>query len=442
MKILNKILVFILGACLSMGAVFTGGTTNVSAKESLKNDLTVSGGTLTGSDNGYNGTEAAKLTFNGKTSVLRVKNDEINAMKTFDTVTVEFRLKYDGTGYHDTLRVYNAEGDLVDYGYPANAWNRVRFKTMVYTENGENFVKIKLDFAANQSVYLSDLKVTASEADKPLLGGVKLISLESITLAMGYVVITPDNKVIVIDGGYVAGDTTIMLKLLRTFTHKVDYWFLTHFHTDHTTVPAQLIENEDIVIENLYYDFPTSQMVKDLSGDSDYPFCDKFKDLVKNNPQKVKNVVTPHYKDEYKLGEYVTMKVLNDAWYTEKDGNYGNNSGIMFKMDTPGESVLFTGDMGDRGDVYLKDEWTKKEIESCTIIQMAHHGQHGTSDSFYNAIKDIKVCLYPAVDWVYNNDNGSGFNTADLDSLHTRDLMRERGVMEIYTSGMGRKIIL
>ena len=442
MKILNKILVFILGACLSMGAVFTGGTANVSAKEGLKNDLTVSGGTLTGSDNGYNGTEAAKLTFNGKTSVLRVKNDEISAMKTFDTVTVEFRLKYDGTGYNDTLRVYNAEGDLVDYGYPANAWNRVRFKTMVYTENGENFVKTKLDFAANQSVYLSDLKVTASEADKPLLGGVKLISLESITLAMGYVVITPDNKVIVIDGGYVAGDTTIMLKLLRTLTHKVDYWFLTHFHTDHTTVPAQLLENEDIVIENLYYDFPTSQMVKDLSGDSDYPFCDKFKDLVKNNPQKVKNVVTPHYKDEYKLGEYVTMKVLNDAWYTERDGNYGNNSGIMFKMDTPGESVLFTGDMGDRGDVYLKDEWTKKEIESCTIIQMAHHGQHGTSDSFYNAIKDIKVCFYPAVDWVYDNDNGSGFNTADLDSLHTRDLMRERGVMKIYTSGMGRKIIL
>ncbi len=442
MKILNKILILILGVCLSMGAVFVGGTAKVSAEKGLKNNLTVSGGTLTESDNGYNGTEAVKLTFNGKTSVLRVKNNEINALKTFDTVTVEFRLKYDGTGYNNTLRVYKAEGDLVDYGYPANVWNRVRFKTMVYTENGENFVKIELDFAANKTAYISDLKVTASEEDKPLLGGVKLISLESITLAMGYVVITPDNKVIVIDGGYVGGDTDIMLKLLRTFTHKVDYWFLTHFHTDHTTVAAQLIEYQDIVIENLYYDFPTSQMVKDLSGDSDYPFCDKFEDLVKNNPQKVKNVIKPHYKDEYKLGEYVTMKVLNNAWYTERDGNYGNNSGIMFKMETPGESVLFTGDMGDRGDVYLNDEWSRKEIESCTLIQMAHHGQHGTSDAFYNAIKDIKVCLYPAVDWIYNNDNGSGFNTANLDSLHTRDLMRERGVMNIYTSGMGRKIIL
>ena len=160
---------------------------------------------MTESDNGYNGTEAVKLTFNGKTSVLRVKNNEINALKTFDTVTVEFRLKYDGTGYNNTLRVYKAESDLVDYGYPANVWNRVRFKTMVYTENGENFVKIELDFAANKTAYISDLKVTASEEDKPLLGGVKLISLESITLAMGYVVITPDNKVIVIDGGYVDG---------------------------------------------------------------------------------------------------------------------------------------------------------------------------------------------------------------------------------------------
>ena len=261
MKILNKILILILGVCLSMGAVFVGGTAKVSAEKGLKNNLTVSGGTLTESDNGYNGTEAVKLTFNGKTSVLRVKNNEINALKTFDTVTVEFRLKYDGTGYNNTLRVYKAEGDLVDYGYPANVWNRVRFKTMVYTENGENFVKIELDFAANKTAYISDLKVTAREAVTLLLGGVKLISLESITLAMGYVVITPDNKVIVIDGGYVGGDTDIMLKLLRTFTHKVDYWFLTHFHTDHTTVPAQLIEYQDIVIENLYYDFPTAHMV-------------------------------------------------------------------------------------------------------------------------------------------------------------------------------------
>ena len=80
MKILNKILILILGVCLSMGSVFVGGTAKGSAEKGLKNNLTVSGGTLTESDNGYNGTEAVKLTFNGKTSVLRVKNNEINAL--------------------------------------------------------------------------------------------------------------------------------------------------------------------------------------------------------------------------------------------------------------------------------------------------------------------------------------------------------------------------
>ena len=50
MRILNKILVFVLGVCLTMGVVYTGGTAKVSAAESIKNKLTVSGGTLTESE--------------------------------------------------------------------------------------------------------------------------------------------------------------------------------------------------------------------------------------------------------------------------------------------------------------------------------------------------------------------------------------------------------
>ena len=64
MKILNKILILILGVCLSMGAVFVGGTAKVSAEKGLKNNLTVSGGTVTDSDNGYNG--SGKIDFQRK----------------------------------------------------------------------------------------------------------------------------------------------------------------------------------------------------------------------------------------------------------------------------------------------------------------------------------------------------------------------------------------
>lgn len=441
MKTLNKILSFVLVLGLGICAAFTAGKGKTMAADDAKDDITVSGGTLSDLADGYNGGSGMKLVFGDKRAAVRIGNAEIDRLKTFDTVMVEFRLKYDGTGYDNALKVYKQEGDLVDCGYPANVWNRVRFKTMVYTENGKNFVRLSLDYKAGKTVYLSGISVKKSEADSPLLGGVQLISLESVTLAMGYVAVTPDNRVIVVDGGD-SGDASALLKLLRTYTHKVDHWFITHFHTDHLNALLTLLTYEDIEVENLYYDFPTTETVKTLNGDSDAYVCDKFENLVKAHPEKVKNVITPHYKDEYKIGGSVRIKVLNDAWYTERDINYGNNTGIMYKMETPGESVLFTGDMGSRGDVYLKDEWTKKEIAGCTLIQMAHHGQNGTSDAFYDAIAEIKVCLYPAVDWIYNNDNGSGFNTANLDSLHTRDLMREKGVTNIYTSGMGRKIIL
>lgn len=41
MRILNKILVFVLGVCLTMGVVYTGGTAKVSAEESIKNNGSV-----------------------------------------------------------------------------------------------------------------------------------------------------------------------------------------------------------------------------------------------------------------------------------------------------------------------------------------------------------------------------------------------------------------
>ena len=53
----------------------------------------------------------------------------------------------------------------------------------------------------------------------------------------------------------------------------------------------------------------------------------------------------------------------------------------------------------------------------------------GVTDYFYSMIDDIRVCLYAAPKWVFDNDeNGKGVNTSNLDTMHTRDLMRERGV--------------
>ena len=113
----------------------------------------------------------------------------------------------------------------------------------------------------------------------------------------------------------------------------------------------------------------------------------------------------------------------------------------MYKVETPGEDILFLGDLGSIGDEYLKDDWFVSEAESCTVIQLAHHGQNGTTDKFYEMIKEKKVVLYAAKQWIYDNDNGSGFNTATLTTLHMRDLVREWGVLRIYTQASGRLLL-
>ena len=83
----------------------------------------------------------------------------------------------------------------------------------------------------------------------------------------------------------------------------------------------------------------------------------------------------------------------------------------------------------DRGDYYLNDQTFRNEMRSCRVVQMAHHGQRGVTDYFYSMIDNIRVCLYAAPKWVFDYDeNGKGVNTSNLDTMHTRDLMRERGV--------------
>lgn len=86
----------------------------------------------------------------------------------------------------------------------------------------------------------------------------------------------------------------------------------------------------------------------------------------------MKNVVRTKAGDAFTFGS-MTMKVLNDGYFGP-GVNPGNDSTVVFKMETPKESVLFLGDLGNRGDVYLNDPTFIEEIRTCRIVQIGHHG--------------------------------------------------------------------
>ena len=365
---------------------------------------------------------------------------ELEQYEIGDDVVVDLRLYMEGTGYNGTFKLYKAGGELIDYAFPGGVWSRVRFQTKVFAQDGVKSVLIAMENGKDLTVWLSNPTIEAAEEDAPLFGGVKLYQIEpKSNLMNSYIIETKEGEIIVMDGGDLA-DADNLLKVIRSFTNEVDHWFISHYHNDHLRALVTILEYHNIKIKNLYFDLPTSAEVKEKCADGDGYLCDQLTGLIAEYPEKVENVITAKRGLTVQVGEDVTVKALNDA-YKEKNNNYGNNTTVVYKVETPGEDILFLGDLGDRGDAYLEDEWFVTEAESCTVIQLAHHGQNGTTDKFYEMIKEKKVVLYAAKQWIYDNDGGSGFNTANLTTLHMRDLVREWGVLRIYTQASGRLLL-
>ena len=383
----------------------------------------------------------------GKSLYLRPHGDEISgvwisspALENFDEHTkahIEFYLYIDGDsfGYGD-VEVVNNENLTVDSGLPKGKWNRINFDATVYRRNGRQCVFIGLINGAGEKVYISGLTVSDDVYSvENCFGGDILWQLEPArTQLEAYVWVTEGGKVIVIDGGDDV-DADRLLKLIRTYKNEVDGWFISHFHSDHTGALIKILTDEEIQIKNLYFDYDTEEDFQ--SYDGEFTYINKLRQAIEKNRRKVGNVIGTSRGDEF-MFDRLKFKVLNDAYFGAE--NVGNNSSVVFKAETAGKSVLFLGDLASYGDVLLEDEYFITEAMGCEIVQMAHHGQNGVSDRFYNSLKNIKVCLYPAPKWLFNCDAlGQGINSSpEYKSLHTRELMREKGVRYTFSSAKGR----
>ena len=109
--------------------------------------------------------------------------------------------------------------------------------------------------------------------------------------------------------------------------------------------------------------------------------------------------------------------------------NAGNEQSMVVSFKTQKNTILFLGDTGEKSsEKLLKNQ--KDKLKS-SIVQMAHHGQNGATKELYKAISP-KICLYPSQEWLWNNDNGNGYNTGPWKTIETRKWMEEIGVENSY----------
>ena len=266
---------------------------------------------------------------------------------------------------------------------------------------------------------------------------------------MGYFIKTENGKIIIVDGGNI-GDSQNLQNYINSNGGKVDYWFLTHFHTDHTGAISDIINNTNIKIENIIYNFCSKELVEqyepsrieqyDIISDGTFKMILKDNNKIfsyirsealKNN-KITNNIIIASQSQTFEI-DNIKIKIIS-IYQNDIFENLGNNSSMVFKIYVNNKSILFLGDTG----IESSEKLLKYHLEDLKsdYVQMAHHGQNGATYELYKEISP-HYCLWPTPDWLWDNDNGGGYNSGSWKTLETRKWMENLNVKENYVEKDG-----
>ena len=247
-------------------------------------------------------------------------------------------------------------------------------------------------------------------------------------LMQAHVVKTPNQKIVVIDGGnetyldkpYLPSAIRAILGLNEGDYFEVEAWFLSHGHCDHYGELSMMLRNYDETsnykINNIYFDFPdfvnTDFDVEDYSVDR----LETLKNAL-NNYAKVNGIDCGESYYDYLNGKYINEKtVANGLVFTidgvcfdilqtrsDEDDQINGNSMVIrtYIANADSKTCLFLNDTSIVSGARLLK--TYGNALKSDIVQMAHHGQAGADKDVYDTIA-AQVRLWPIPFWVWLNE--------------------------------------
>lgn len=257
------------------------------------------------------------------------------------------------------------------------------------------------------------------------------LSPNSKSQMMGYILKTKNGKIIVIDGGTEADCDNLYNSIMKQ-GGKVDMWILTHPHIDHVGAFCKIVSDyPDIEITKVYSSINDLEFIKQYDS-SRYSQAERLYDVLKKE-----NII--NNLEEAEVGDNINIDNINVEVLGVKNpditANAGNNSSMVFKVYINSKSVLFLGDTGVESGERLISKYDSSKLKS-TVVQMAHHGQAGVNEEFYQIVNP-KICMWPTPDWLWDNDNGNGKNSGDWKTLQTRNWMNKLNVKKNYVAKDG-----
>ena len=192
-------------------------------------------------------------------------------------------------------------------------------------------------------------------------------------------IITPDKKTVLIDGGgsdsFDVGEKVLLPYLLDRRILKIDYVLISHFDTDHCGGILTIMEK--VKVKNI--------IISEQAEHSEN--YERFKKLMIH--KKIRLIVVKKG-DKIKIGRYSEFKILFPTSRLLSENPLNNNS-IVAQFNYNNFKMLFTGDIEKLAEQQiLKAE--KAEIRA-DILKVAHHGSKTSSiPEFIKAVKP-KIAL-------------------------------------------------
>lgn len=275
--------------------------------------------------------------------------------------------------------------------------------------------------------FLLALSISAvAAAEKPKSFTLWQLPEQTHSQMMSYVIRTPGGKVIAIDGGTV-GDADYMRKFLLELGGHVDAWFFTHPHSDHVSAPIAIMKDpQGMTVDRIYASSLDPGEVDKYEPSREQTQVE-INDLMKRTNRSIIELVA----GARLIFDGVRFDILA-VKNPEIHRNYINNSSVVMRVSDAVKSVIFLGDLGpEAGNKLLAGPYADKlKSDYC---QMAHHGQSGVRDNVYRAVNP-KYCLWTTPKWLWENDQGKGYNTGPWTTIETRQWADELQVKRNYVT--------
>ena len=191
-------------------------------------------------------------------------------------------------------------------------------------------------------------------------------------------IVTPQNKTILIDGGgssseFDVGKNTLVPYILdRRFT-QIDIIIISHFDQDN--VGGIMTVLQELKVKKVY-------ISKQVEKSENY---EKFLDIVSNKKIKVYEVVSGN-KIHIEKNLYIDI-----LWPTNNQitTNILNNNAIVCNLHYKNFSMLFTGDIEKIAEIEILEKYSRTtQFLKANILKVGHHGSKSSSISeFLNTVK-------------------------------------------------------